>query len=922
MPLPPDIAAAIEAGDTVITSSARAARYLRRLHGEAQRNLGRQAWKSADILDWESWLNRMWQARLRSGEERRLLLTSLQEQQVWVRVIRPSIENKRLISVLSVSELAQDAYERLCNYGALDGLRGEKSASVDMESFRDWAQLFQELCSREGWLSHSRLALVLREVVLAGPMAQPERILLVGFDRITPAQQNLLDALRQRGREVEVAGDIDTANDAANDTANDAAKTQPSLLVVAPDRREEITTCALWVRSQLTAHAAQVGARRIAVVVPSVSRIRPELERIFRAVLAPGTVAIASAESPLTFEFSLGYPLAHVPMARAALLLLRWLRQPQLQDKVRWLVLSGFLCVDADELMAVAHFDARLRQQPVRQPELNLETFVKLLGEGWREATPLRGLRGRLQDAQRKISSTSARTFTGWTETVEKLLQAMHWPGAHPLESDDFQVQARWSQLLDTVSALGFDGRTVKYGAFLDVLEQQANLTIFSPESRDAPVQILGPLEAAGLSFDALWFLCAEEASWPAVARPHPFLSRRLQRKHEMPHGSSDIDWKLARQVTARLEKSAAQCVFSYAAQNLEGPCRPSTLVSAGKKIVTAKELRNSIDAEQGFGTEHEAPLTLAEPEPATVVPWPADMVAGGSGVLQNQAACPFRAFASKRLGAREMEVADWGLDSSERGSALHQALDLIWNELKTLDRLLEARRQGALAAIIEKHLDEALRRYRDDGPGRNWSEAYLDAEKERMLSLVDEWLTYEQKRSDFTVEAREEKRTILVGELQLNVRVDRIDAIEGGRVIIDYKTGSADIDSWEGSRPEQPQLPLYAGFGQVEGLTGVLFAQVRTNDTKFLGRVENSKAVIANDKGLAKTPYSAETLAGWQEVLRALGQQFLRGDAQVDPKQYPETCKYCGLHGLCRIAESNRTQASDDSEDNGGETA
>ena len=38
---------------------------------------------------------------------------------------------------------------------------------------------------------------------------------------------------------------------------------------------------------------------------------------------------------------------------------------------------------------------------------------------------------------------------------------------------------------------------------------------MFAPESRDAPVQVMGPLEAAGGTFDAVWFLRAGELSWP-----------------------------------------------------------------------------------------------------------------------------------------------------------------------------------------------------------------------------------------------------------------------------------------------------------------------------------------------------------------------------------------------------------------------
>src|SRR5580704_18262780 len=163
MPLPPVIAAAIQAGDTVIASSARAARAVRRLHGEAQRKQGVAAWQAPDILDWDSWLNRLWQKRLRSGSETRLLLTTLQEQQIWVELVKPSIEGLRLISVHGVAELAQEAYGLLCTYGALDFLSGEKHGGPDVESFRKWARGFEHKCRQADWLSRAKLPLLLQE---------------------------------------------------------------------------------------------------------------------------------------------------------------------------------------------------------------------------------------------------------------------------------------------------------------------------------------------------------------------------------------------------------------------------------------------------------------------------------------------------------------------------------------------------------------------------------------------------------------------------------------------------------------------------------------------------------------------------------------------------------------------------------------
>jgi ATP-dependent helicase/nuclease subunit B len=896
MQFPPAIAAAVEAGDTVIASSARAARALRRLHGEAQRKQGREAWRSPDILDWDSWLNRLWHKRLRSGSETRLLLTTLQEQQVWVQLVKPSIEGRRLISVPGVAELAQQAYALLCAYGALDFLSGERLGGPDVESFREWGRGFERKCRQEEWLSRAKLPLVLQEAVLAGQEEAAFRLVLTGFDRITPAQQDLIDAFREQGHDIT---QVEPA---------EISPAQTSFLVEAMDKREEIATCALWVQHEIAAAKAQGQECRLAVVVPGVSGQRPEIERAFRQILAPEAVAIRASDLPLPYEFSLGVSLAEVPMARSALLLLRWMNEALLQAQVSWLLLSGFLCEQQEELLAIAEFDVGVRRRAMRQPEQDLDSFLQ-------SAYPPEKLRHRLQAARRLLHQNSTMTFAQWVHVVDQMLEAVHWPGAHVLKSEDFQVQARWSQLLDSVAALAFDGRVADYAEFLQVLEQQAKQTIFAPESRDAPVQILGPLEAAGLNFDALWFLGADDIGWPAVGRPHPFLTRSLQRTHNMPHADSTADWKLAQQVTTRLERSAAKCVFSFSSQNAEGACRPSTLVIAGKTRVASKALRLSIGAHESVAPEEDFPALQPEDEPAAVLPWPREQDAGGAEILRRQAACPFQSFATRRLGARPMDATDWGLEPRERGSVVHKILESLWTELKTREALLGARRDARLHAIVEQHVNAALEKYRERTLKHSWSQAYLDAEQERIVSLIEEWLAYEAQRADFTVEAGEEKLAATVGDLKLQVRVDRIDAVDGGRVIIDYKTGMLAGVSWDGARPDEPQLPLYAGFGQIDHLKGVLLGRVREDNVKFIGRVEDARLVMPGDSKLTRPPYSAAMLQSWQNVLLDLGQQFLNGEAQVDPKQYPKTCEFCALPGLCRIAESDPINTGDEDE-------
>jgi ATP-dependent helicase/nuclease subunit B len=328
-----------------------------------------------------------------------------------------------------------------------------------------------------------------------------------------------------------------------------------------------------------------------------------------------------------------------------------------------------------------------------------------------------------------------------------------------------------------------------------------------------------------------------------------------------------------------------------------------------------AKALRKLIGALDGTA-EDDVSILITDEEQAAVIPWPVEQEAGGSEILKMQAACPFQCFATRRLAARPMDETDWGLEPRERGTAVHRILQGLWGELKSLEGLLAARNEGRLPAMIEQQVKAALQSYgkQIDARKRGWSRAYLDAEEERISSLIDEWLVYEEGRAPFTFEAGERKLPAPVGELKLQVRVDRIDGVRGGRVIIDYKTGKVKKDAWEGARPDEPQLLLYAG--QVEELQGLLLGQVRAGEVKFIGRVEHSDAVMPGNPKLSRPPLSPKMLQQWHKLLLDVGQQFLNGEAQVDPKQYPKTCEYCKLPGLCRIAESDRANSGEDADD------
>jgi ATP-dependent helicase/DNAse subunit B len=208
----------------------------------------------------------------------------------------------------------------------------------------------------------------------------------------------------------------------------------------------------------------------------------------------------------------------------------------------------------------------------------------------------------------------------------------------------------------------------------------------------------------------------------------------------------------------------------------------------------------------------------------------------------------------------------------------------------------------------------------------------YLELEEQRLTHLVSEWLNYESARIEFEVADTEANRTVHLAGLTFDLRFDRIDRLNDNTLlVIDYKSGQVTPKSWQLPRPDDVQLPLYAGFAlnEDELLGGLVFAKVRTGDQSFTGHVGDAKATLfpglTSISSLVKNSLTAEQLLDWKATIEQLAQDFLTGRAEVDPRDYPKTCDHCGLETLCRIpeirAQENRPLL-DPNEDSGEDEA
>jgi ATP-dependent helicase/nuclease subunit B len=899
----------LAAGDTVLAANERAARAAASAHHAARQAEGRTAWITPAIFAWDSWVRDRWLERNRSGQ---VLLNSLQEQALWAQVIGKSPLVEGLLHPLRLASAAQEAYRLLCTY-APHALKAPARAgwSGDAAIFSQWLDEFESRCRRNGLVSGSRLALelasALQNEAATSHSGEKENspLLLIGFDRLLETRQSLLNAWGE------------WQQDAPEETTS-----SPQFLA-APDAASEVAACVRWLRARLS--LSQDPHARLLVVTTTLQQRRGQLER---ALLDASRLD----NSNLDFEFSLGVPLGQLSLARSAILLLRWLHEPLSEPEVDWLIGSGHNATSADEEIALAETMRELRRCGQERPEWRLEDFAMAekrsntpSGREIARASSYAAWSSRLLSARNRLREIPTRQSPlEWIVIAGELLQTAGWPGFRPLSSVAFQAQERWRQLLEDCGSLGFDGSQIEWPDFVATIAEAASATIFAAESSDARIQITEPLESAGQLADGIWFLGANEENWPGRGQLHPLLPAGLQRETGMPHASPQADWGLAQVATHRLLASADEVIFSYASHSAEAEARPSRLVkrTVGDPIDLPDE--NS----QPEAPRISARLDLSDIfEDASLVPYPHTEIGGGAAMLTRQSQCPFQAFVTARLNAEDWDPAEAGLTPKQRGQLLHAVLRQVWSgpsqggisSLEDLQQIADLRQ--FLGKIVRSVMTESFDPLRRNSIPRRFPERYLGLEAERLTQLVSEWLEYERERLPFRVAETEARREVTVAGLKLTLRLDRIDELpNGGRLIIDYKSSEVGPKAWEGDRPDDVQLPLYATFAAPTDLEGLVFARLRLGKTQFHGRVRNATnsllAGLGKQSSLVKNPLTDRQLDEWHDRIEQLGQDFLDGRADVDPKDPVKTCERCHLHAVCRIYENQPLAALADEDD------
>ena len=492
-----------------------------------------------------------------------------------------------------------------------------------------------------------------------------------------------------------------------------------------------------------------------------------------------------------------------------------------------------------------------------------------------------------------------------WTQTLDRILEALGWPGERNINSLEYQALNAWQKALQQLAQMDELDKKLSVGEAVHYIQQICTAQVFQAETELEPaIQILGIMEGLSAPVDALWCMHMNDHIWPPPARPNPLLPAFIQRAAGLPNADNNVQTIFAATIQERLVHSAQHIVFSSSRMDGESQLRPSPLMQDIAVLDAAVPLAASL-AEQLSYAGHDA-LEHVDDHMAPAVK-AGEHVSGGTGLLKAQAVCPAWAFYQYRLGAKALKTPVAGLDNMVRGSLVHGVLEEFWRKRHYAD--LRDMSADDFMLALSRAVRNTIQAFAAESSVA--SAAVLELESERLLKLVGDWLAYEKTRGvSFRIVDCEVGKQIEICGIEVTLKIDRVHQLDnGGLEFIDYKTGQMPkTKSWGEDRITEPQLPIYATFYADEAaqVAGIHFGMVKTAEHAFSGvstecfEVEQSKRKPAFTQNFTDWQH---LLNHWKTAIEAIATELREGEAAVRFSDENELM-YCEVKPLLRLPE------------------
>ncbi len=334
---------------------------------------------------------------------------------------------------------------------------------------------------------------------------------------------------------------------------------------------------------------------------------------------------------------------------------------------------------------------------------------------------------------------------------------------------------------------------------------------------------------------------------------------------------------------------------------------------------------------------------------------------------LETYGECPFRYFSDRVLNLNPTEEEETGLTNMEKGSLAHRILFEFYDRRRdappisgcenadfdeAVTDLQRIARDHLDTAEAQRHLNRADKLFWEieaerfvGGHGRTGVlPAFLEAERERDLEVQPRYFEVEfgpSVRSEPTDPHFGSTEAIMVGEVSLSGRIDRVELGNGMFVIGDYKTGSTTPKLNDLLEGRSLQLPLYVAVVEqllkqqspsiqgladdlesVQGVGGVYYvlqeeskAELGIGRKEYNGRafdVSSRSGQLLSNAEPQTDDTESDSEARFDEFRSVIDKSIddaneyvrsiTKGDFQLTSHDKAKVCRYCSFKRICRV--------------------
>lgn len=874
----------------ILTPNKRLARYIQRDLESVYQQQQKTSWITPNCMPLQSWCQQLYQQlQLLQCLPPKINLTDWQREKIWHDVIAADPDLTTLIESKQLTRIAIKTWDVCQQWQITQDTLAEYDLSYDQQAFCRWCATVAKIYHDNNFIDNSQLITALRQCFAHADQTLlskvlPEQVCLFAFDAMTPVQETWLAELAEHFQ-------LQICHHAYH------VETNETLHYRAPDCASEIETMIAWARQI----SASNPTATIACIVPDLPQHQSALKQTIIRQFAPELANIALADQLLPVNISGGEALASAAMIQAAL---DWCRLCFLQlpiETVSTLLTSPYAdCAEQHKFMR-AQTDCELRASYVENCRLT-QLIAWLQGKSQRNPADELLLVNLNQIAERQQTFKTKASHQQWCQIFQDCLHLIGWPGDIEINSIQYQRLQHWHLALQQFMQLDVIDDAIDAPSAIEQLAEICQQSLFQPQTEDTAVQVLGLLEASGISFDYVWIMGLDNQTLPSPADPNPLLPYALQRNRHCPHATPQREADIARKILNRYQTSTKrQLIFSYAEEVESEARQASSLIQAHPRL-TLETPTNTDDPTAIMEILDECVGTAINAD---------QPLHGGSQMLKDYSACYFRGYALYRLNGKPLQPFSQLFSPLNRGLYCHSAMEWFWQQVgdwQNCQSLSAQQKQDLLSQAIAFAFKQQL------SPVTLESMKHLLViEEQCILAILSSWLFCEEQRKPFTVIHTEQAQQIQLHHCRISVRIDRIDKTQDDEVlIIDYKTGSPNVDGWLDQRLDDPQLPLYA-LTSPYPVSGIVFAKLRAEEQTFIGITESDQQMenvnlIEDFADYRDWPQLKEH---WRQRLDHLVDDIESGQARLNPKYGAQTCAFCPCQTLCRYHEKESLDES-----------